>query len=286
MQYGTLKNRPGVYVPDMGMDYPTDDPFRRLLKVEVEDSSHGKYRFDETYPYLDNSLSYKLNDLAGCFVKWVAASFWNRTHFGLRVKGRKLLKKNKKQFENGAMLVCNHVYVFDALCLYQATHRFRIWIPMFAKHFNGKMSWFLRYVGGLPLPETREGLVKFNEAMDEHHRRKEWFLVFPEAVRWNWYQPIRPFKDGAFSIAYKYDIPVVPTVISYRERKGLYRLFGPKTLPCVTITIGEPVLVDKSCRRRQELDRLRDESHRAMVQMAGILENPWPAAPEAETDGK
>ena len=92
MNYGVLKNKPGVFVPDMGIDYPTDDPFKRLLTVEVEDSSKGKYQFDETYPYLDNSLSYKLNDLLGCFVKWVLTGFWNRTHFGLQVKGRKKLK--------------------------------------------------------------------------------------------------------------------------------------------------------------------------------------------------
>jgi len=278
--YGKLKNKPGVYVPDMGIDYPVDDPFKRLLTVEVEDSSQGKYQFDETYPYLDHSFRYKLNDILGCFVKWVVASFWNRTHFGLQVRGRNNLKANKGMLKNGAMLVCNHVYVFDALCLYQATRRFRIWIPMYAKHFNGKSAWFLRHMGGIPLPETRSGVPKFNEAMDEHHRRKEWFLVFPESVRWNWYQPIRPFKEGAFSIAYKYDIPVIPTVISYRERKGLYRLFGPKILPCVTITVGTPMPVDKSGRRKQELDRLRNAAHQAIVEMAGIEVNPWPAAPE------
>ncbi len=282
MRYGTLKNKPGVYVPDMGIEYSDDDPFKRLVHVEVEDSSQGKYQFDETYPYLDNSLNYKLNDIVGCIVKWVVAAFWNRAHFGLQVKGRKHLRDNREQLKNGAMLVCNHVYVFDALCLYQATRQFRIWIPMYPKHFNGKSVWFLRHMGGLPLPETRSGVVKFTEAMDEHHRRKEWFLVFPEAVRWNWYQPIRPFREGAFSFAYKYDIPVVPTVITYRERKGIYRLFGPKQLPCVTITIGKPIPVDKSQRRREELDRLRCETHRVIVEMAGIETNPWPAVPEEE----
>lgn len=282
MQYGTLINKPGVYVPDMGIDYPEDDPFKRLLTVEVEDSSQGKFQFDETYPYIDNSINYKLNDVVGCVVKWVIAPFWNRTHFGFQVRGRKNLRANRKLFKDGAILVCNHVYVFDALCLYEATRQFRIWIPMFAKHFNGKKCWFLRHMGGLPLPETRGGLVKFNEAMDEHHRNKEWFLVFPEAVRWNWYQPIRPFRAGAFSMAYKYDIPVIPAVLTYRERKGIYRLFGPKNLPCVTITIGEPIMVDKTRRRKDELDRLRDAAHQAMVDMAGIVVNPWPAAAEEE----
>ena len=63
MEYGTFKVKEGVYIPDVGIDYPKDDPARRLLKVEVEDSSQGKYQFDETYPYIDNSLSFKLNGI-------------------------------------------------------------------------------------------------------------------------------------------------------------------------------------------------------------------------------
>lgn len=282
MQYGILKNKEGVYVPDMGIDYPTDDPYRRLLKVEVEDSSKGKYQFDETYPYLDNSWNYKWNDFLGFFVKWVLVGGWNRLHFGLQVKGRENITPFKEALKNGAMCVCNHVFVFDAVCVYQAFHRFRIWIPMYPKHFNGKSGWFMRYVGGLPLPETRGGLEKYNEAMDKHHEDKEWMLVFPEGVRWNWYQPIRPFKAGAFSMAYKYDIPVIPTVISYRPRKGLYRLFGKKNEPCVTINVGEPIIIDKSRPRRDEIARLRDEAHASMVKMAGIEINPWPSAPDEE----
>ncbi|MBQ6276252.1 MAG: 1-acyl-sn-glycerol-3-phosphate acyltransferase [Bacteroidales bacterium] len=203
MEYGTFKVKKGVYIPDVGMEYPTDDPFRRLLKVEVEDSSKGKYQFDENFPYIDNSFSFKLNDILGFFVKWILVAFWNRFHFGIRIEGRKNVSKYRKDLKNGAMCVCNHVFIFDAFGVNQAVRRFgRIWIPMFAKHFNGKNGWFMRHAGGIPIPENRAGMRKFNEAFDEYHRRKEWFLIFPETVRWNMYVPIRPLKLGAFSMAY------------------------------------------------------------------------------------
>ena len=70
MEFGEFKVKEGVYIPDIGINYPTDDPHRRLLHVEVEDSAKGKYVFDETYPYLDNSFKFKLNTIAGFFVKW------------------------------------------------------------------------------------------------------------------------------------------------------------------------------------------------------------------------
>lgn len=283
MQYGEFKVKEGVYIPDMGIQYPTDDPYVRLLTVQVEDSAQGKYQFDETYPYLDNSWKYKVNNFFGFFVQWIAAAFWNRTHFGLQVRGKKNLKGYKDLLKNGAMCLCNHVYVFDALCVYQAVHKFRkLRIPMFAKHFNGKMSWFMRYVGGIPIPETLGGMKKFNEAFDEYHRRKDWMLLFPETTRWNFYKPLRPFKRGAFSMAYKYDLPIIPTVINYRERKGLYRLFGKKELPCMTIHVGTPILINKEGNRKEELDRLRATAHSMMLEMAGIEVNPWPAAPDVE----
>ena len=281
MEFGEFKVKEGVYIPDIGIDYPKDDPHRRLVHVRVEDSSMGKYQFDETYPYLDDSWWFKFNEFLGFFVKWLIVAVYNRLHFGLKIEGKSIIRKYKKQLRDGAVCICNHVYVFDAFGVHAAWQRFRnVRIPMFAKHFNGRATWILRYEGGVPIPETREGIRNYNEAFDEFARRKMWFIIFPEAVRWNMYVPIRPFKRGAFSMAYKYNRPVIPNVYSYRERKGIYRLFGKKSTPCVTLHVGEPIWFDKSANREEELDRVCREAHAAMVRMAGIEVNPWPASDE------
>ena len=281
MEYGKLVNAPGTYVPETGTEYPKDDPFHRLLKVEVEDESKGKYRFDETFPYLDRSWNYKWNLFKGWFVEWFAVHLINRIKFGLRIRGRRHLRANRKALRHGGMAVCNHVMTFDAVCVNRAVRPFgRVWIPMFAKHFNGSKSWFMRYVGGIPVPENTAGMRKFNEAFDTFHSRGQWMLVFPEAVRWDFYQPIRPFRKGAFTMAYRYGIPVVPCVISYRPRTGIWKLFGDKDLPLLTLTVCPPLIPDTTAPRRAEVDRLREEAHREMVQAAGILENPWPCKPE------
>lgn len=281
MEFGEFKVKEGVYIPDVGIDYPTDDPHRRLLAVEVEDSSKGRYQFDETYPYLDDSFKHMLNTIAGWFVKWCLVGVHNRCHYGLQIKGARKLRRMKEKLRDGAVCVCNHVFVFDALGVNAACQKFRqVRIPMFAKHFNGHGRWILQQAGGIPIPETREGIRKYNEAFDEFARRKFWFIIFPEAVRWNMYVPIRPFKRGAFSMAYKYDRPVIPFVYTYRERKGIYRLFGKKNDPCVTLHVGDPIWFDKSANRKQELDRVCREAHAAMVEMAGIEVNPWPASDE------
>lgn len=278
MEYGEFKVKDGVYVPDIGIDYPKDDPFKRLVKVDVEDSSKGKFVFDETFPYNDKSFAFKLNGIAGFFVKWCLIALYNRFHFGLKIEGKENVRKYKKILNDGAVCVCNHVFVFDALGVHSAWQRFkRVKIPMFAKHFNGFGSWILRQAGGIPIAETREGIRKFNEAFDEFAKEKFWFIIFPEAVRWDMYAPIRPFKRGAFSMAYKYNRPIVPNVYTYRERKGIYRLFGKKDYPCVTLHVGEPIWFDKNASRKDELERVAREAHLQMMKMAGIEVNPWSA---------
>lgn len=78
-------------------------------------------------------------------------------------------------------------------------------------------------------------------------------------------------------MSYKYNKPLLPCVITFRERTGIFRLFGPKELPLLTVTIGEPIFPDKTQSRKMEVERLRELAHQQMIQMAGITINPWPA---------
>jgi len=271
----------GEYIPDVGIDYP-DDPFQRLVHVDVQDSSAGKYQFDETYEYLDDSFKYKFGRFLDGFLLWCVFSVDNLVRLGLKVKGKENLKLYKDVMKDGAISICNHMYSFDAVAIYQAIKPFgKLWIPMYAKHFNGRFGWLIRHIGGIPVAETTGGTRKFYEAFDTLHERKQWFHIFPEEVRWDWYKPLRPFRKGAFTMAYKYGMPILPLIISYRERTGWRKIF-PTKQPLMTLHIGEPIIPDQSIPRKVEIENLRQKAHDTMVEMAGIIQNPWPAVPEDE----
>ncbi|MCQ2173867.1 MAG: 1-acyl-sn-glycerol-3-phosphate acyltransferase [Bacteroidales bacterium] len=267
-----LKLRKGVYLPDVGIDYPTDDPYARLVPVrKLRD-----LKFDDTYTYLDDSLSFRLQHILADLVVYVPLMLSDVFRYGMRFRNRKVLRKYRREFAGGVIAVCNHCYPHDGAAVARILgHRLRT--PMLQDHFNGDQAWYLKYFGGIPVPDDFGGLRKFNEAFDEIHRRKEWILVFPEARNWHFYKPVKPFRKGAFTMAYKYGVPVLPLNISYRERKGIYRLFGKPEIPLLTLTVGEPLFPDRSRPRKDEVERLLREAHASVCDMAGIIENPWPA---------
>ena len=278
-QYEQLRVQEGEYIPQPALGYPQDNPFARTLFPKYT----KELTIDDKYPYLDDSIGNKLNLFLGYYVfLHILLRIKLRVQMGLRIRGREVLKKHKKGLKNGAITIANHVYRLDCPCVLIAvnrTHNTRI--PMFAPNFRTKDGYFMRIAGGIPIPEAEAGMSamkKFNEAFDEFHRRGWWFHIFPEACRWDMYKPLRPFQKGAFTMSYKYGMPLLPCVITFRERKGIYRLFAPKELPLLTVTIGEPLYPDTKQPRKTEVERLRDIAHEQMQQMAGITHNPWPAA--------
>ena len=270
-----MKTVAGTYIPDIReVEYPEDRSDAHIAGVRYDGR---QVALDETFPYYDRSFKYRLNHalnrlLLRCVVVWV-----NRVRYGLRIVGRDNLKKNKALLKDGALTVCNHVYRWDLACVLDAIGNRNLWFPIYGDHMRGKDAWFMRYLGGIPIPETRAGMRPFDAAFDEYRKKKEWLHVFPEAASWKFYTPIRSFKRGAFSMAWKYNIPVVPFVFSYRPRTGIYKLFDKPEIPLLTLHVGTPIVPDTTRPRKEEVTRLLHEAHAQMVSMAGIVKNPWPA---------
>lgn len=271
--YRNFKVKEGVFVPEPAMEFPEDNPHKRTVTVR------GKFKdmkFDATYPYLDKSLKFKIWHILIYLTTWLVVFPVNRIRFGLRIEGREKIRKNRKLFANGLMTVCNHVHRWDMICVLQAMRYRKAWIPMWADPFNGKDGFLMKHIGGIAIPEERSGLRAFDMAMNELHDRKQWIHIFPESCSWPFYAPLRPFKTGAFNMAYKYSLPVLPLVISFRPRTGWRKLFG-KGEPLLTIHVGDPIVPDLNTPRKEEVARLRDLAHQTMLDMAGIISNPWPS---------
>lgn len=265
------ENNSNVFVPQTDINYPEipDQPILTPKKIR-------EVILDENYPYLDKSFGARLRHVAIYAGIFTLVFPIQKIRYGLKIVGRKNITKNKKLFKNGAMTVCNHVYRWDFLAVLQAVKYRRIWFPARPDNLYGSDAGLIRGAGGIPIPSTISASRKFNEAFDKLHAKKKWIHVFPEACRWDFYQPIRPFKKGAFSMAVRYDVPVIPLVISYRDpqKSWFHKLIGTKH-PLITISVGEPILIDKELSRKEATNKLRLEAHAKMCEMAGIKQNYW-----------
>ena len=101
---------------------------------------------------------------------------------------------------------------------------------------------------------------------------------YPEGAMWEFYRPIRPFKEGAAQIAIRFDKPIIPMAFSYRRPGWIRRkVFGQLAL--FDLNIGEPLFADASLPRRERVKDLTERCHAAVRELAGISteENLYPA---------
>ena len=271
--YRNFQVREDVYVPEPSADFPGDNPFTRMTPILGKTKD---IKFDATYPYLDKSLKFRFLHIFLYFATWTLAFLVNHIRFGLKIEGREKIRQNRKLFANGIMTVCNHVHRWDMICVLQAMHYRKAWIPMYAQAFKGKDGFLMKHIGGIAIPENFRGLRKFDQAIEELVSNKQWIHIFPESCSWYHYAPLRPFKTGAFNMACRYALPVLPMMISFRPRTGWRKLFG-KGDPLITIRVGDPIVPDPHASRKEEATRMRDLAHQTMLDMAGIVSNPWPS---------
>lgn len=289
-RYTDLKVTEGTYVPPVTMNYPEDDPYVGLYQP-VYDREY--LPIDATYPYYDPSWRNKLRVAFGYAFVLRSLGWILRIRYGLRwrIEGETKWRRSScgvrrwlKQFDlsRGAITIANHCYRHDCasvLTTFHASARTRI--PMFAPNFRTKDQFYLRIVGGIPIPAAEAGLSAmkaFNAAFDAYDKEGFWFHIFPEAKRWDWYKPLRPFQKGAFTMAYKYNKPIIPFAVTYRERTGIWRLFGPKDEPLTQVVIGAPIYPDATKPRAVETERLLKETHATICRLAGIEHNTWPSS--------
>ena len=269
----------GPYVPDLGIVYP-EKPDEHMLELKIT----REVTIDENYPFLDKS--FKFNFIRGLMYLGIftIVFFLSPLRFGFRVEGRKNLKKHRKLLENGAMTVSNHIHRWDFLFVLNAVRHRMMYFPAWKENLSGPDQGIIRLAGGIPVPDEIRLIRYFNQAFDEIHAMKKWIHVFPESSRFDYFQPIRPFKKGVFTMAHRYNLPVIPIAFSYRRPRfpftllnRLRSLTGKKALPMITASVGEPILLDESLGRKEAVQKLRKDCHEAIAALAGIRDNPFPA---------
>ena len=267
------------YVPDLGIVYP-DKPDAHITEFKTI----YEIKIDENYPFLDKSFKFRLMHVLQYLGIFTIVFFISPIRFGLKIEGRKILRKYRKLLKNGAMTVSNHIHRWDFLFVLKAVRYRFMYFPVWKEQVNSTDKNLIRFAGGIPIPDEIRVIKYFNLAFEEIVSKKIWIHCFPESSRFDYFQPIRPFKKGVFTMAHSYNLPVIPLSFSYRKPcfpftiiNRLRTLTGKRALPMITLRIGEPILLDKNLSRKEAVQKLRKDCHEEIVRLAGITLNPYPA---------
>ena len=224
---------------------------------------------DENYPYLQNSFWFKCQRifLHICQYSILPIAAWVR--HGLRIHGRKKLKNHQELFKNGLITVSNHVFMWDFVCIMIALRPRLGYFPAWKTNMEGPNGPLIRMAGGIPIPtDNLRSMVKFKKSMEEVLDQGKWMHFFPEGSMWYYYPDIRPIKKAVFKYAVSWDRPVLPITLSFRPRKGLWKLIGNK--PLVDLHIGDPIFPDKTLSKPEATKKMQQEAYHIMQQMNGI----------------
>lgn len=159
---------------------------------------------------------------------------------GLSIRGRKNLRALRNR---GAVLVCNHVHTLDCTFVGLLAAPRRVTFTAAAVNFRPDLvGGIVRLLGAVPVPAPESSpctVCRFVRQAAHAVRSGRLVCVYPEGELLPYRTELRGFKDGAFLIAALAGAPVVPITVTFRRRKGLWRLLKRK--PCLTVTAGKPL---------------------------------------------
>ena len=166
------------------------------------------------------------------------------------------------------ILVANHHSYYDIPCILAAVPqpiRFMAKASLFKIPIFG---WSLSRAGFIPIDrKNRRTAVKSFDLAVQRIRRGNTIVIFPEEGR-SRNREMRPFQRGAFLLAIKSELPMVPMALD-----GTYDVFrvGAKRITPgrVTIKVGTPIPTAGATLKAK--DRLATESRAQIEQLLGVV---------------
>ena len=105
-------------------------------------------------------------------------------------------------------------------------------------------------------------MINFTSAVNTLLKRGESVLVYPEQEMWWNYRKLRPFKVGAFKLAYRAGVPVLPTFITMQDDPERLDEHGDP-VQRHTLHILPPVYPDLALGDKAGAEKMKEEAYAA-----------------------
>lgn len=246
---------------------------KRISKLEEE----GKFDVDPeddppTIPLLADDVDYlkekNFSKLKSKIANKVGEKFLNDL-----LKDNKLIIKkingieNLKRIDSGAIITCNHFNPFDSFTV-EKTFRiagkdktktlYKVIREGNYTNFPGLYGFFFRNCDTLPLSSSTKTMAEFMKAVDTILKRKDFILIYPEQSLWWNYKKPKPLKSGAYRMAARNNVPVIPIFITM-EDSGIIGEDG-FNIQEYTVNIGEAIYPDSNKTEKENALIMKDEN--------------------------
>lgn len=209
---------------------------------------------DKNYKFVsDNDLYNLVSDMVYYFVAVPVIYLISKVMFGLKIEGRENLEK----VQGPAITVSNHIHYLDCAMIGLAMFPKRIYYTASDGSFKMPVIRHLvKLLNALPISENINSKKRLLLAIDELLKNGEKVHFYPEASMWPYHEKIRKFKNGAFEVAVRNNVPIIPIVFEFRKVTGLRKFVKEK--PFITLKILEPEYPNEELSKRQQIENLKE----------------------------
>lgn len=189
-------------------------------------------------------------------------------------KGNMIIKDvvgldNYKSVKGGAIITCNHFSVYDNYAVYRAIRKelpkghqlYKVIREGNYTNFKGLYGFFFRHCNTLPLSSNTETMKKFLHATKVLLGRGEKILIYPEQAMWWNYKKPRPLQNGAFNLAVKNSVPVVPVFITMEDTNNCDASGYP--IQAYTIWFLPPIYKKEDLTPKENIEYMKNQNYLA-----------------------
>ena len=192
------------------------------------------------------------------------------------LKNNKLIIKEINGIENlskvstGAIVTCNHFNPFDCFTIekvfrmsgkIEGKRLYKVIREGNYTNFPGLYGFFFRNCDTLPLSSNKRTMVEFMKAVDTLLQKGDFILIYPEQSMWWNYRKPKPLKHGAFKMAARNNVPVIPIFITMQDSDKIDGEGFP--IQEYTVNIAEPIYPDENLSQRENTEIMLNKNFEA-----------------------
>ena len=253
----------------------------KVLEKIKQLEKEGKFDVDAdddppSIELLPNKVDY-LNRKSTSKIKTIVANKIGERFLNDLIKNQKLIIKqingieNMKNITEGAIVTCNHFNPFDCFTMEkvfrssgQEKNKKMYKVIREGNYTNvpGLYGFFFRNCNTLPVSSNKRTMVNFMKAVDEILQRGDFILIYPEqSMWWNYKKPKPILKSGAYKLATRNNVPVIPTFITFEDTD----IIGDDGFPVqeYTVHVCKPIYPDKNLSARENIINMKEKNFQA-----------------------